>query len=397
MINFVGWFVFPYNPGPFLAMLERLAKAGHPVPIVTVMDDPALADRIKQTSPKTFVIFRVGIDNPGPDTKAIDWFNYKYPTLRLSKLADALEFTNEGMTGGPAFVRFWNDLMDIAAQHGIHITVTDLAEGNGNADDVHQLLDRMVREGHYLNYHMYSEPDDAGDQSMYPDAQDLELRWVPWVQGHPGLQVVGGEEGTGRAKYLGVPQTVKLWGEFNQMMQPHADMLKGGAFWAYVGPGVDIWRDSDASEALPAYEKMCMEMDSVSGIVTGPVSTVQTGQNAAKVAAATSGLPDATITSIRPETSDNPPEYILTLGDLRIGLNNARETALVAVLATVLNVRSSPDSSSDKNIIGKVAKSTRIIIFVDDDATRAAHNGYVQIAGQVNHWVFYRLLEPVAS
>lgn len=257
--NFVGWFLFPDNPDLFLDMLKRLSDVGHPIPVVTVLQDHALADTVKTISPKTVVIFRYEMGNPGPNDSAQAWFDRLWPFLSQCKLADYYEFLNEWLSSGAHFIQFFNDLMDICATHGIHMTVADLSEGVGDITDMTLLMSRIDREHHVLNYHAYSEPSAAGDASMYPDVQDLELRWLPWVQAYPTLQVIFGEAGTGNANYLGVDQTIKLMGEFNAIMAPYAAHIKGGgAWWCAGGRGAFHWDRSTANAVFPMYEKMVM-------------------------------------------------------------------------------------------------------------------------------------------
>ena len=255
--NFVGWFCFPDTPPSFFDMLARLAKAGRAVPIVTVLQDHGMADRIKTISPQTIVIFRYEDGNPGPNDSAQGWFDRLWPYLSQSSLADYYEFANEGMEDGAAFVKFYNDLMDIAAQHHIHITVADLAMGNGITAEVQQLLGRIASEHHVLNYHQYSQNSAAGDASMYPDVNDLELRWLPWLIGTVGVFVAGGECGTGNANFMGVDQTIALMKQFNAIMLRYAKfILGGGAWWCLGGHGGFGWDRSSCDAALGAYEAM---------------------------------------------------------------------------------------------------------------------------------------------
>jgi hypothetical protein len=262
--NFVGWFVFPDVPEAFFGTLDRLAKAGRPVPIVTVLQDDAIADRIKTTSPETVVIFRYENGNPTPSTSAQAWWDHLWPNLSRSHKCDYYEFCNEGMEDGAAFVRFYNDLMDIAAHHGIHITVADLAMGNGNAADIAQLLGRIEKEGHVLNYHQYDQNSAAGDASMYVDEQDLVIRWLPWLQNATGAYVAGGEAGTGNAKFLGVPWLIARMKEFNAIMAPLARFIKGGGSWWCLGGHTDFgWDQSSCDVALGAYEAYLMSFPAV--------------------------------------------------------------------------------------------------------------------------------------
>jgi len=265
--NFVGWHILP---GPNTSLLEacitRLAQAGKPCPIVTVVDDPQLANRIKASSPKTIVVYRYeDMTNPVAGEAAGTWWDHRAPGELLPSNSnwppDYYQFANEWGEDWQSFTAFYSQLMDIATSHKIRITVYDLPEGNPNDfDKIHMgiLATKAANLGHVFNYHAYSQPSAAGDASMYPDVQDLELRWLPWLQG-TNCKILFGEAGLGNANFLGPDNMIARMKEFNAIMLPYSSyIIGGGSWWTFGGEGAWKWDRSSCDSALAAYEAYVM-------------------------------------------------------------------------------------------------------------------------------------------
>lgn len=314
-------------PGPhtpdLLSMIGRLAHAGRPVPICTVVDDPDLANQIKLLSPKTIVVYRLDRrDNPTPTTSGKAWFDSRVGDMLKAGQADYWQFANEWWAGIPptAYAQFYIDLMSECTKIGRHCTVGDWNAGAIEDSDLPALksmLEQAAAQRHIIDYHAYDSTKlPQGDQDMSFDSQWFDMRWVHWLVAYPSLRILFGECGNNDAKFLGVDQTLKLMQQFNDMLQPYPQAL-AGSWWTFGGQGAWGWDQSSDDSILPKYEAWLMTMAGTPPTIFQP-------------APATLGLTEFIADTAKDDASeewllrkvsggDNPREYVLNLGTIQAG------------------------------------------------------------------------------
>lgn len=412
MRNLIGCHVLdgPHT-GPFLDMVGRLYDNGTPVPIVNVVNDWDIVHEIYRRSPATKLFARLeNGNNPHIGENGADYLNARLPALAPVLNIATVQIANEHNGDNPKFLSdFYCQMMQRAKAIGVRCTVGDLAVGNPGGDMVaaQQALSPMLQMAQDLGFvllvHMYGDQFDQANLST--NAQYFFLRWTAWLKSFPQLKVVGGEGGPFDARFVSVDRTMSLIQQENNLLQPYINNVLGLCQWTVGGTEADGWAKSSIDSVFDQYEAYLKGFPKMGGatIPSQPSSPTLGEADFIAYSADKGKKPDDLV--VVEYVGPNEPEFMFPANVIIKGEDDVPpapvpppvpDTALVAVLAVVLNVRSAPDPKAN-NIIGKLAKDTRITIIVADDTTRAKNNGYVQIAGQVNHWVAYQYLEPVAS
>lgn len=199
------------NADACVRVFEDCARAGKPIPLAVVINNPGLVDAIKRVSQQTFVVYRGGINQQtGTDVLPLivddNIANFHAGEKRFNEryapcAADAYQCANEHYDKGhpvwkvEAMAQFYLGVMAAAKARGTIATVGDFSVGTPEDDHLELLapmLSKAETDGHLLNYHGYAPPDiyDMTSQSEY-----FSMRWERIMRNYPKLKVVIGETG----------------------------------------------------------------------------------------------------------------------------------------------------------------------------------------------------------
>lgn len=251
-------------------MVERLAKAGRPLRVVTVISDAGLADKIKRLSPDTFVIFRFvwGKDDPSPAALGWPtgewWWERMWAVNSQCLLADVYQCCNEWLTNdwSPAdvarFVKFYMELMQAAKKRGKKVTVGDFFPGTPEVLDVNgfnqleamaPMFDMAAELGMPINAHMYN----LDENTMSDPEQWTGERFVRYVMRYPNCKFVFGEDGTFKGDYY-PDRTPRLMQERAVQIANYPQVI-GSAWWTLRGSVLNGWADDNINPVLPWMEQ----------------------------------------------------------------------------------------------------------------------------------------------
>jgi len=255
---------------PELSLFADLHKAGRPVPLVMLVNQPLLARQIKQASPNTVVAMRwypddqPTLDDPG------GWFGRQLDQLQDIEGVDYLTLTNEwcaneNQTAQQAQreAHWWQTVIELAKSAGVKITVLDLAAMHLARPHVRPdlwgiwkpILEKAARYGFPLNYHAYTHP--TAPYNMRYEAKEVVARWIYWVREIPNLKILCGEWGAGNwntqinhhdiAMFMGM---IREWDKIVEESGLRNNLIGAAAFT--LGATED-WKRFDFSASLPDY------------------------------------------------------------------------------------------------------------------------------------------------
>lgn len=250
-------------------MIDRLAKAGRPLALAVVINEPGLVGTIKALSNKTVVVYRhttmpSGIAVTGELDKdkaaGAQFFRDYWPLLSQGAGADYYQFCNEWLPydnrvllagGCMAYI----GLMEEAARHNKRVTCGDLNVGHpapAIAGALESMLTWAEQLGMPLNYHAYTRP---GTTDPSAEAPGRTMRWVDYIKGHPRLKVIIGEYGPddGNAAYPGAEKVIEMSRQYDNLLLPYAGQVLGYGYWAESAG--HSWSHSDVTPALPEIER----------------------------------------------------------------------------------------------------------------------------------------------
>ncbi|MBX3065350.1 MAG: M23 family metallopeptidase [Anaerolineae bacterium] len=268
---------FNGNPGDILGVVDRLAKAGRPVPLVVVVTDSTLCEAIKQVSPTTTTVYRyvAGPGDPSPfgrDENAAGWRNgadwfeefwlqhSKVKGVDFHQMYNEVSFANN--TQSEAYARKVNqfelELMQRANERGVKVTIGNYMPGVPEKRHIDQLRPALAfaeQFGHALCYHAYTYPNNP--TSFSDQAEFFALRWKSWLDPYPRLRVVLGEAGIFTSpRFRGTDTLVQMMTELDILLKPlrAAGRRVDAAYWTIRGQNDANWRFDDFTNALNEYE-----------------------------------------------------------------------------------------------------------------------------------------------
>lgn len=261
---------------PEMSLFQELHKAGRPVPLVMLVNQPLLARQIKQVSPNTVIAMRWYPDDHPTLEDPGGWFGRQLDQLQDIQGVDYLTLTNEwcgneNQTTQQAQkeAHWWSVVIELAKSAGVKITVLDLSAMHLARPHVRPdlwqiwkpVLEKAARYGFPLNYHAYTHP--AAPYQMRYEAKEVVARWLYWVREIPNLKVLCGEWGAGNwnasinhhdiAAFMGM---VKEWDEIVQELGLRNNLIGAAAFT--LGATED-WKRFDFSTCLPDYVRYMLK------------------------------------------------------------------------------------------------------------------------------------------
>jgi hypothetical protein len=199
------------NAAQCVQVYRECAQAGKPLPLAVVINNTGLVDAIKDVSPSTFVVARLGInEQTGTDSLPLvqddkmanmlageKRFNERYAPCR----ADCYQVCNEHYSGAypvwkvEAMSDFYLGIMAAAKARGTLVTIGDFSAGT--PEDHHlELMQPMLAQaeinGCPLCYHAYSAPN---VMDMTYQSEWYAMRFERIIRNYPKLRVVLGEAG----------------------------------------------------------------------------------------------------------------------------------------------------------------------------------------------------------
>lgn len=198
------------NANATVDLYRDMRQAGHPLGVALVINNVDIANRIKEVSPTTFVILRLGVIGGQDMLPLIEGdaeANRRSGRLRFLErykpsAADCYQIANEHYHKSHSQLRivgmadFYCGAMDAAREKNTLITIGDFSVGT--PEDYHlPLMSKMFkqaeRDGHPLDYHFYTAPGKESDITFEADL--YALRWKVISKLYPALRIVGGEAG----------------------------------------------------------------------------------------------------------------------------------------------------------------------------------------------------------
>lgn len=258
------------------AIIDLYKNYNITIPFVTVLNSYDRVQRLRQSIPNIFILYRVGGYGDTYDARNDNPQSYwdKHVPANLPSGMNALQIVNEPLVD-PLFEI---GLMNIAYSKGIKLAFGNWSVGSGPdpdhlppSDDLFwAMLSVGQKQGHYLNYHSYSsEIKPYGDTTMMYAAYWTSLRFISWIKNYPGLQIILGEEGNFSALYLG-EQSLNLIKEFNSMVCNNSQVL-GFASWC---GGFWDQKSSDLTGILPQWIDYIKSIHGTSYPITRTVNTL---------------------------------------------------------------------------------------------------------------------------
>lgn len=243
-----------------MGLIKALADAGTPMPFVMVMRQgnpkEITPSAIKAISPKTVVGERwyyepQGIDWTQSDLSQVGAIHVRTYLARfpVDPKADFIYTLNEPMPGA-GFASFWNAAMDEAFKQGHKIMVGNFPETwpaqPGDLDEhgqpkylrdfwtwpaVHDVIRKIIAQGHALTYHTYIIPDPQGpwDHGYSMGREDTLLACLP--ADCQQVPIYLSETGTGWSQWYDSTVLVNgIHAEDTWLHQTKAN-VRGGALW----------------------------------------------------------------------------------------------------------------------------------------------------------------------
>jgi murein DD-endopeptidase MepM/ murein hydrolase activator NlpD len=271
---------FTGHHGDLLGVVERLARAGRPVPLVVVVTDTTLCADIKRLSPQTTTLYRFvsGAVDPRPFGDHEDapgwrdgrqWFDEFWDQHGHSQVrgVDFHQMYNEVSfaqnTQSEAYARrvaqFELDFMHRANERGAKVTIGNYMPGVPEQRHIEQLRPALAfaeQFGHALCYHAYTYPN--RDTSFTELAEYFALRWKRWVDPYPRLRVLLGEVGIFNSpRFRDAGTLIRMMEELDLMLRPlrAAGRRVDAAYWTIRGQNDNNWRHDDWTHALADYER----------------------------------------------------------------------------------------------------------------------------------------------
>lgn len=265
--------------GDLLGVAQRLHWAGTPIPLIVVVSDPGLCQRIKDVSPKTVVVYRwvASSEDSGPfdnlkadgtGTVADPYLWYYRLMARHSQAigADFHQMYNECSFGGNAQSLFYAQrvsdfelaLMRRADLDGIKITVGNYMPGVPEQHHIAVMRSTFAyaeAHGHALCYHAYTNRD--ADATFGNAAEWYALRWVPFVKDFPRLKVILGEAGHYNSpRFRGRDDMLRMMAELEGLLMPLRQSGRDvrAAYWTIRGQKDVSWAVDDWTPYLADYE-----------------------------------------------------------------------------------------------------------------------------------------------
>ncbi len=261
--------------GDLLGVAKRLHEAGTPIPLIVVVSDPGLCQRIKDVSPATVVVYRwvASSEDAGPFEddpmvwrSPIGWFDEMWARHSQAVGADFHQMYNECSFGGntqntnyAAHMAYWElAFMRYADERGVKVTIGNYMPGVPEQRHVDQMKSAYAyaeEHGHALCYHAYSSV--MADATFSFDKEWYALRWVPFVKDFPRLKVILGEAGHYHSpRFRGRDDMLRMMAELEGMLMPLRQSGRDvrAAYWTIRGQKDVSWSRDDWTVFLPDYE-----------------------------------------------------------------------------------------------------------------------------------------------
>lgn len=233
------------NAGQCVQVYRECAQAGKPIPLAVVINNTWLVDAIKQASPQTFVVARLGInEQTGTDSLPLvqddkmanmlageKRFNERYAPCA----ADAYQVCNEHYSNAypawkvEAMSQFYLGIMATAKARKTLVTVGDWSAGT--PEDHHlELMQPMLAQaeidGCPMNYHGYAPPD---IYDMTAQSEWWTMRFERITRNYPKLRVLMGECG---GYGQNGPDPMKLVRQYQAMLATNVNVIGAAVFTA---------------------------------------------------------------------------------------------------------------------------------------------------------------------